>query len=307
MRFINKFKIPTLLGLALIICGIAAGVFLVVKDQPFFTKASVDLTAQNITLSNITDTEATVSWQTTTATKSFITFGQKGPSEQTVLDDRDMSTPSPRTLHYSTIKNLQPQTNYLFKITSGNVTSETKDFKTGASASFQNGFGPIIGSILKDGKPLEEAVVYLSISDATIQSGLVKNQGNFLIPISLMRTDDLSNTFQPQEESIGKLTVISNSGQSNVAFLIRRSGIQLPPINLGEDVDLTSQTKKPEEEISERDKFDLNGDKQVNAVDYSEILLNFGSNPKNSRADVNGDGIVDNSDLQEMSKQLGIR
>lgn len=297
VNFINKFKIPTLLGLALIIAGIAAGVFLVVKGQPFFTKASVDLKAQNITLSNITDTETTISWQTQGATTSFLTFGERNPSEQTVLDDRDPQTPNARLLHYVTLKNLQPETNYLFKIISGNLTSDTKEFKTAKSASLQNGYGPIIGSAFVEDQPVTEAVAYLSISDAAVQSGLVKNQGNFLIPLSLMRKGDLSDTFVPEADTVGKLTIISKMGGSNVSFNVVATGTQLPPIKIGENVDLTSRL----------DKFDLNGDTQINAVDYSEVLLNFGRNPKNPKADINGDGIVNNEDLQEMSRELGIK
>ena len=306
MRFLSKFKIPTILGLGLIIAGIGSGVFLVVRNQAFLTKASPDLIPQSITISNIQDSEVTISWQTSGATSSFVTYGVQNPQEQTTLDERDANTPMPHSLHYVTIKNLQPDTNYLFKITSGRLISEIKNFKTAKSASFQNGFGPIIGTVFDGENPLEEGVVYLSISDATIQSARVKNLGNFLIPISLMRTSDLSDTFRPKEQDIAKLTIIAGSDQSNILFKINSKGTQLPPLKLGQNIDLTTSEviNVSAPSVSELDKFDLNGDKYINAIDYSEVLQNFGKNPSNRKTDFNGDGIVDEEDLALISKKI---
>lgn len=310
IKFINKFKIPTILGLGLIVAGIASGIFLVVKDQGFLTKASPDLAAQNITISNIEDTKVTISWQTSVQTSSFITFGTKNPQEKTVLDDRDTQTPKAYFLHYVTIYNLLPDSSYLFKIISGKFISEAKNFKTAKPSSFQNGFGPIIGTVFDGNNPLDQAIAYLSISDATIQSARLTNLGNFLIPISLMRKIDLSDTFQPKMGDVAKLTIISDKGTSSVLFKIKAEGVELPPINLGQNIDLTTS-------VSELDKFDLNGDRQINAIDYSEVLLNFGplpastrgereasKNPKNQKADLNEDGVVDNKDLEQMAKKI---
>lgn len=301
MKFesINKFKIPTILGLGLIAIGIISGILLVVKDQVFLTKASPDLVPQNITVSNIEDSQVTISWQTSTPNSSFITFGTKDPKEQTVLDDRDTQTPKAYSLHYVTIKNLLPDSSYLFKIISGQKALETRNFKTAKLASFQNGFGPIIGTVFDGNNPLDQAIAYLSISDATIQSARLTNLGNFLIPISLMRKIDLSDTFQPKMGDVAKLTIISDKGTSSVLFKIKAQGVELPPINLGQSIDLTPTTQ-------ELDKFDLNGDRQINAVDHSEVLLNFGKNPKNMKADLNGDGVVDNKDLEEIAKRIEI-
>lgn len=301
IRFINKFKVPTILGLGIIIAGISSGVFLVIRDQGFFTKASPSLVPQNITITNIEDTQVTISWQTSSETVSFITFGINNPQEQTVLDDRDTQTPNKRSLHYVTIKNLLPDSPYLFKIISGNFTSEIKNFKTAKPASFQNGFGPIIGTVFDGNNPLDQAVAYLSISDASIRSAVIKNLGNFLIPISLMRKADLSDTFQLKEEQIAKLTIIANNGQASALFKIKAEGAELPPISLGQNIDLTSTTYPT---TNGSDKFDLNEDGEINSIDYALILKNFGKNPQDKRTDFNGDGVVDNKDLDLLNKKV---
>lgn len=314
ISYINKFKIPTLLGLGLIVAGITSGVLLVVKDKVFFTQASPNLAPQNITISNIEDTQVTISWQTSTPNPSSVTFGMKNPQEQTVLDDRDTQTPKAYSLHYFTIKNLLPDTTYLFKIISGKFISQVQTFKTAKTASFQNGFGPVIGIVFDGENPLEAGVVYLSISDATAQSAVIKNLGNFLIPISLIRKGDLSDVFQPKIGDVAKLTIISDKGESTVLFKIKPQGTILPPIDLGQSIDLTTSefpaTPLPPS-TQELNRFDLNGDKQINAVDYSEMLLNFSKNPKDEqsstaykKADLNGDGAVDKKDLDLFVKQI---
>lgn len=303
IRLINKFKIPTILGLGIIAAGIVSGIFLSLKGQVFLTKASPDTVPQNITISNIEDTQVTISWQTSVPTVSFVTFGTKDPQEQTVLDERDTQTPKARSLHYVNIKNILPDTTYLFKIISGKQASQVKTFKTAKLASFQNGFGPIIGTVFDGDNPLEAGIAYLSISDATIQSARLKDLGNFLIPISLMRKVDLSDTFQLKGDDVAKLTIIAGNNQAIIIFKIKAQGTQLPPVSLGQSIDLIRSTQ-------EVDKFDLNGDGQINAVDYSEVLQNFGplreasKNPKNEKADLNGDGVVDNKDLDEFNKAI---
>ena len=51
-------------------------------------------------------------------------------------------------------------------------------------------------------------------------------------------------------------------------------------------------------------KYDLNGDGKINAADNAIILLNFGKNPKDKKADINEDGMVDQKDLELMSQKL---
>lgn len=299
MTILNKFKIPTLVGLGVILAGITAGVILVIRDQEFFAKASPDLAPQNITISNIGESEVTISWQTSAPAVSFVTFGLKGAKEQIVLDDRDTKTPSVHSLHYATIKNLKPQISYRFTVISNKLSSDTLEFKTASSQSFQNGFGPIIGTVFDGDEPISEGIAYLSIPNAATQSAIVKNMGGFLIPISLMYKGDLSDTYQTNEEDVAKLTVIAPNGRATALFKIKAEGVELSPINLGENIDLTIQS-----EVSEAEKYDLNGDLLINSIDYSMVLQNFGKSPKNQRADFNSDGVVDQNDLDLLNDKI---
>lgn len=294
-HFINKFKIPTLLGLGVILTGIGVGVFLVLREQTFISSASPDTKPQDTTFSNISDDSVSLSWQTTAEVASFVTFGQANPDEKTALDDSDLNTPKPHKIHYVSLKNLSSKTVYQLKIISGKKPSDVLTFQTASAPTTQTGFTPVIGSVLDGDVPISEGVVYLSIAGATIQSSPIKSSGTFLIPISQIRKSDLSDTYSLAEGMVGKLTIVSDKGKAQVLFGLKLSSNTLPPIRLGENVDLT---------IAKPVIFDLNGDGLVNAADNAIILQNFGKNPKNKKADLNSDSAVDQKDLDLMSKQI---
>lgn len=304
-EFINKFKIPTVLGLSIIILGIVGGVYLVLREQVFLSQAAPDLTPQNITFTNLTEDSVVISWQTNSPTTSFITFGQGSPNGQTALDDRDPNTPKPHLTHYVSLKGLFPKTSYQFKIISGKLTSGIEKFETSTPLTDQTGFTPIIGSVLDNNSPLKEGVVYLSISGAAPESSLVK-EGNFLIPLSQIRKADLSDTYQLTEGTTAKLTIHSDKGETQILFKLRANSIPLPPIKLGQNVDLTTPeiTSPPGPAATDLNTYDLNGDGRINTADYAIILQNQGKNPKNPKADINGDGIVDQKDIDLMSQKL---
>lgn len=295
-NFINKFKIPTLLGLSIILLGLLSGVYLVLREQILTSQAAPNLTPQNITFTNMTEDTAVISWQTNSATPSFITFGQNNPGEQTVLEDRDTSSPKPRLTHYVTLENLLPQTSYQFRIISGKVTSAPFKFETAPPSTSQTGFTPIIGSVLDNDGRLENGIAYLSIQGATTQSSLVKTGGSFLIPISQIRKADLSDVFPLTEGTIGKITIISDQGNASLLLTLKASSEPLSSIKLGQDIDLTN--------TKDLDRYDLNSDGKINAADNAIVLQNFGKNPKNKGADLNGDGVVDQKDLGLMSQKF---
>lgn len=315
----KKLKIPTLLGLSIIMIGIVAGVLLTLKEQIFLSKASPDVTAQNITLSNISDTEVSISWQTSSPAVSFITYGQVNPTEQTALNDKDAdftpARPKPHFIHYVTLRNLLPKTNYQYKVITGKIESAIGKFSTALPIKEQSRSRPIIGSVLDGDKPLEEGVIYLSINDATTQSAQVK-MGNFLIPLFQIRKSDLSDSYPITDDTLGKLTVISEKGSTNALFKLQISNNPLPSIKIGQDVDFTTEqsiiTPSPSPSIQELIIYDLNGDNKINSADNAIVLQNFGekssvnssSNPKNKKADLNKDGVVDQKDLDLMAKQI---
>lgn len=297
----ERIKIPTLLGLTIILVGIISGVFLVVQNQTsFFTKASVTQAPKNITVSNIEDTSATVSWQTTSAVPGFISYSAGG-SEETDLDDRDTNAPIARVTHHVTLKKLTPATTYQYQIFSGkNITSDLK-LTTALSRNSTNGFNPVIGSVVNNDQPLSDGIIFLNLSGATLQSTVIK-QGNFIIPLSKMYKGDLSDILSLSEGAIAKLTVVSDIGQASALFKLEHLEKPIGTLKIGQDLDLTIQvtpTINPDLQT-----FDMDGNLTINAADYSLVLTNFGRSPKNPKADINKDGVVDKKDLDLIAQKM---
>lgn len=307
IKYVEKFKIPTLVGLGVIFFGIGAGLFLVLRNQSFILKASPTALPQNVTFSNIEDSTIVVSWQTTNPAPSFVTFGQNSADEQTVEDDRDQKAPIPHTFHYVSLKNLLPETEYQLKIITGRTQSAIFKFQTAPAATTQNNFGPVVGSVVDINQPLDEGIAYLTIAGATIQSSLIKSLGSFLIPLPKIRKSDLSDVFTLNEDMVAKLTIIGKKGQATALFKLKQDGVTLPTLKLGESLDLTITGETPKlasPSAKQLNSFDLNGDGQINATDNAIILRNFGKNPKEKKADLNNDGVVDQKDLDLMSKNF---
>lgn len=312
--FINKFKIPTILGLSIIFLGLFSGLYLVLKEQIFLSQAAPDLTAQNITVSNLTDEEATISWQTSSATPSFITFGQSNPSEQTTLDDRDTTNPKAHFIHYVTLKNLLPQTHYQFKIISGKVISSVGEFDTAKPLANKSALTPIIGSALSNDAPLTEGIAYLIINGATTQTALIKTGGNFLIPLSYLRKSDLSDIYSLTENVNAKITIISDKGSASIVTKLTANTPPLPSIKLGQNVDLTTieETPKPQLGTKGLGKYDPNDDNTINATDYVIVSSCFDKPLTTAlppsipcaKADINGDKKIDQQDLDLITQRL---
>lgn len=304
-EFINKFKMPTILGLSIIFLGLASGLYLVLREQILLSRAAPDLTPQNIYLTNITDNSAVISWQTNTPAASFVTFGQNSPGEHTILDDRDAFVPKPHVTHYVTLKNLLAKTSYQFKIISGKLTSEVKTFTTAGPLANQTGFPPVIGSVLDDNKPLNDGIAYLSIPGAATESTLIKTGGNFLIPLSYIRKADLSDIYLLTDTTTAKIAIVSDTGSSNLLFKPQINPSPLIPIKLGQDADLTRVEASPS--------YDPNADGIINAADYAII---FSCSPAGrtglpdrqvalcAKADINKDNKIDQKDLDLMTQKL---
>ncbi|MBI2017559.1 hypothetical protein HYS92_00765 [Candidatus Daviesbacteria bacterium] len=304
----SKFRIPTFLGLGIILAGIITGVFLILKDQqPFFAKADLNFKPEPI-VTNILSDSVTISFKTEASIPAFINYGINSIEENGTRDDRDTDKPpAPRQIHYFTIKNLQPDTAYQYRVTVGKSKFEIQPpFKTAKAETLQNGFNPIIGTVLSGNTPLNEGLVYLTIANAKPQSALVKNNGNFLIPLTFIRKEDLSDVLVPEDKTPAKLTIISAEGEAMVLLPLKADSDILDAIRLGDKLDLTDPNPSPTPDISPKEiiTFDLNGDGQINAADNAIILKNFGNNPSNKKADLDGNGKVDNEDLKIMAEKI---
>ena len=121
----KKFiRLPTILALLLLMTGFAAGLFLVEKGPQYFSNASPEFLPSQIKITNLSDSGLTISWITDSATSGFVVYDKSTALNQTALDDRDQLSGQTGSFknHYVTLKNLQPQTTYYYRLVSGSQT-----------------------------------------------------------------------------------------------------------------------------------------------------------------------------------------
>lgn len=239
------WKIPTILGVFFILTGLAVGIFLVGRQATWLLKAEADIVPREVKITNVTDRGFTISWVTDTPIIGYLNWGTDANLTQTALDDRDTNGKSQEyTTHYFSFKNLQPETTYFFKISSGGKIFENNgqpfDLTTPATITSPPPTSDIAsGKIInEDGTPAAGAIVYLSLAGATPQSALTKPSGNWLIPLNLAYSLNLesyasynlnsaSEEIYAQGVSGQNSLVVTNTGQDN----------PVPDVTLGKNYD----------------------------------------------------------------------
>lgn len=294
----TEIRIPTLLGLGILLVGLAGGVFLVSQNQLaiFQTKAVKSAEPQKITLANLSGNSASIYWQTAENSPGFIKAGTSPSLELTFNDDRDEGAPKSYKLHYATLNNLSPKTIYYYKIVSGTNSYPTQllSFKTPESVqNFPN--SPLIGQVVDQNlQPVEEALINLSLPGNQNLATITKVSGNFILSLT-----DLPNLASKPETV---LTAFNGEKSSKINLKLPFTQTFLPQIILGQDADLIPLESSNSASISLKD--DLNGDGVVNSLDLGIIFNNFGKKGINVTGDLNKDGIVDQKDIDLLNSAV---
>lgn len=199
----SKFRFPTILGLAILLIGLAAGVVLVKQRQQLSSKAAEAApTPENIAVSNITEKSFTVSWTTATPVIGYLQTGLAGDSlSRRVADDRDqqLAAPVAAVAHYVTVNGLEANTTYQFRIGEGVGASFDQGgapFSVKTASALAGSLSPDTaqGSVKTiDGIPAGGVIVYAQFPGAQLMTALTTSTGNWIIPLSTIRLGDLSN------------------------------------------------------------------------------------------------------------------
>lgn len=240
-------RIPTLLGIFLIVIGIGVTSFLVEQGIIVVGHANPSNNPQNVRITNITDSSFTVSYNTDAQVIGSLNYGNSVALGQTGLDDRDQQTGNltNHQVHSITVRNLSPSTKYYFSITSG----QDKFLNNGANFEVVTGSPissppsdekPILGKVvLPDGNPPGEAIVYITTDNAQVISSLIKSDGSYLIPLNSVRTSDFSSYLNFSSVTNLKMLVFGDGLTSNVNLSINQIN-PVPTVTLSKDYDFSS-------------------------------------------------------------------
>lgn len=239
-------RLPTILGLLLLVAGLAVGVFVINNSTKWALRANPDIIPKQIKITNITDTSFSVSWITDGTIAGAVRYGTDKSIPFTAKDDRDetSSTVNNYSIHHATLKNLSPSTSYYFKI-----LSQDKLFdNNGQEYVIQT--APLIsqppppndvayGIITKqDGSPAPGVIVYLTLANATEQSTITKSSGSWVIPLSPVRSKNLTSYLSyDQEASIEELTIQGGAMGTASVIATTKYDSPMPTIALGKNYD----------------------------------------------------------------------
>ncbi len=185
-----KFKKCYTLIVILLVCGI---VFLVGLDNITRAEENSNLTITNVVISNITSTEATVTWNTAEELRGYVWYRKYGDGDNWLFKVSD----EPTKVHSAILLNLVPSTNYEYYITAldaqTNLVDKTdiKIFKTINDAEFctdsDNGKDYYAkGTVIdKNGDILEDKCIY-DLNESQLGTDMNKDDKNQLLEYSCL-------------------------------------------------------------------------------------------------------------------------
>lgn len=240
-------RIPTLLGLFLITVAVV-GTTLLVGQKTFFTQeASPSADPQQIRITNVTNSSFTVSYSTASFVPGSLNFGSNSLS-QSVIDDKDNGSLVEHKIHSFTVKNLTPLTKYSFTIVSGQNTYENNgspyQVETGPQIEAKAPTGFLVGKVTSlSGSNPKEAIIYATTQGAAPLSVNMKNDGSYTISFENLRTANLISFFQLKSDSLIKLLILSDEGNSNVQ-VSAKDIVEVPTVTVSKDYDFTGLNEK---------------------------------------------------------------
>jgi hypothetical protein len=233
----KKSKIPTLAGIAVLVLSIAAGVLFIGSKQFFRLSADPATTPKDVRITNVSDTTFTVSWTTDKEVIGLVKWG-KSQSQLNLSQPDEMEGLS--FTHTATIRDILPQTNYYFKITSGENDFDNNgvawQVKTGSTLANPETTVIISGSVITaTGTPAKNSLVYLTVGGGSPLSTTTSQNGSWVATISSSRTQDLSS-YTPINEANTLIEISVTAGPDGVATaqIYPQSAKPTPSIILGQ-------------------------------------------------------------------------
>jgi len=171
------------------------------------------LPPDELKISNITENSLSISWISQKSVRQKVYYSAKPLNPLLVLLAKilplkidfiidDFGSIS-STIHHVTLKNLEPETQYYFAITNGLLIyaqdKSRKALLTVKTTSNLNGIPqpfPCYGTVesFSEDLPFSPIVVYVSGKDSSLISAYTNSAGNFSLDLANLRTADLSQT-----------------------------------------------------------------------------------------------------------------
>ena len=236
-------KIPTILGIVLLLAGVSIGVLFVQRENIFNLSAAPSETPKEVRITNITDRGFSVSWLTDKPTNGFISYG-KNKSVGTIINQDSVQGQS-SYIHHVTADNLEANTSYSLKIGFGKAgidKSKLYSVKSGPTLKNPSSTDIIFGTVVDaQNKPVAGSVVYLTAPGVTPLSAVTDKQGKWVYVFSTARRTDLS-AFATYDKNETLLEIFVQAGNEKFSSAKIKTGAArpVPTMTLGKIHDFTN-------------------------------------------------------------------
>jgi hypothetical protein len=245
MRFPKR--IPTLIGLLLVVFVVLSYAFL---SNIFFqeqAKANLSYEPKNVLFSNVTDNSFTITWTTSDECSGLVLLTENGKT-MTFSDERDSGGKTNKYFTHSiNFHDLKSSTLYKLKIISNGktYTDNGKEYISITASPLEQmttGFDPAFGSVMtSDNKPANGAIVYLNLDGSQILSTLVNESGSWLIPLSQLRSTDLSGYLTKTQDRLNEQITVRYILDGSIATSDTLNDSPIPTMVIGKTYDFRRQ------------------------------------------------------------------
>lgn len=230
--------IPSIIGVAVLLFGLIAGVYLSGRVNFFSSKASSDCTPNNPQITNLTHNSFDISFVTDTDC-----FAQVVADGRNIFDIRQNQSKTTRKTHYFRVSNLKPEQSYNFSITSGGQNFDFTSYQVKTSKT-PNGQLPSSnlawGRVLEaDNTPGQDAIIYLNVPGASPLSAFVGNDGRWNISLAFSLSADKQSWFKPEPDLPEEIIVMSGSSPPTIVNSSTGRNDPVPDIILGKSQDIS--------------------------------------------------------------------
>lgn len=208
--------IPTLLALLVLVVVIAGLSYGSSQMTRLFSRASTDTqSGQNVVVGNVDDTGWVVSWTTAAAQSGVVVYGSsQNLGDGIASDDREIVSPNGKyKTHFVSIK-VRSSGEQFFCVGNDSSSVDVKNCSkqsvtipealTG-SANLDPAYGKVIDP---QNNGVAGALVTLEITGAQKMTAITKTDGTFVIPLSTLRSNDLTKFFSLDGEVSETITIV---------------------------------------------------------------------------------------------------
>ncbi len=187
----TKIPVPITVAVVLLIIFFLARLF---SSSPLSSRAGKK-TISNLMHTNPTTNQLGIFWQTDNPETGWVVYGKNSKElNEVASDERDLQDKKSTYLnHFVLLKNLDPGTEYFYKIVSNNVLAEANgnnssfSFKTPVNQATAVNSNPAYGKIIEEnGQAVESALVIVTFEQAYSLITLSKTTGEWLVPLNMI-------------------------------------------------------------------------------------------------------------------------